>query len=88
MTTTLVGLGGRGLPVVAIDTLPDRPGADSPVGAVEALAWRLRLVERQLELVELARAGIPVVPWRGPGTLDEVMRRQARRSQLPRAVKR
>ena len=88
VTTTLVGLAGRGLPVVAIDTLPPRGGADSPESAVAALAWRLRLVERQLELVELARAGIPVVAWRGPGTLDEVMRRLARRSQLPRAVAR
>ena len=35
----------------------------------------------------LARAGCPVVPWRGPGTLDEVLRRLARRAQLPRVVR-
>lgn len=85
VTTTLVELANRGLPVVAIDTLPaGRPTEPSR----EALAWRLRLVERQLELVELARAGIPLVTWRGPGTLDEVMRRLTRRSQLPRVVAR
>ena len=85
VTTKLVELANRGLPVVAIDTLPgERPtGPDR-----EALAWRLRLVERELELVQLARAGIPVVAWRGPGTLDEVMRRLTRRAQLPRAVAR
>lgn len=83
VTTTLVELANRGLPVVAIDTLPvERPTGTSR----EALAWRLRLVERQLELVELARVGIPVVAWRGPGTLDEVMRRLARRAQLPRVA--
>jgi uncharacterized protein (DUF58 family) len=85
VTTTLVELANRGLPVVAIDTLPTvRPDDASR----QALAWRLRLVERQLELVELARVGIPVVTWRGPGTLDEVMRRLARRAQLPRVVSR
>ncbi len=83
VTSTLADLAHRGLPVVAIDTLPDR----RPTGLTRGdLAWRLRLAERRLELVELARAGIPVVAWRGPGTLDEVMRRLARRSQLPRAV--
>jgi uncharacterized protein (DUF58 family) len=85
VTTTLVELANRGLPVVAIDTLPTvRPDDASR----QALAWRLRLVERQLELVELARVGIPVVTWRGPGTLDAVMRRLARRAQLPRVVSR
>ena len=83
VTTTLVELANRGLSVVAIDTLPTSRPTDM---SGEGLAWRLRLVERQLELVELARVGIPVVTWRGPGTLDEVMRRLARRPQLPRAA--
>lgn len=88
VTTTLVDLAGRGLAVIAIDTLPDRALPPTAETAAAALAWRLRLVERRLELVQLARAGIPVVVWHGPGTLDEVMRRLARRSQLPRAVAR
>ena len=32
----------------------------------------------------LAALGCPVVAWRGPGTLDDVLRRLARRAQLPR----
>ena len=31
---------------------------------------------------------VPVVTWRGPGTLDEVLRRLARRSQLPQVAAR
>ena len=88
VVTTLVDLANRGLPVVAIDTLPAEPAAGRRVDAEEALAWRLRLLERRLELVSLVRTGIPVVPWRGPGTLDEVMHRLARRSQMPRAAAR
>ena len=37
-------------------------------------------------LQRLAALGCPVVPWRGPGTLDDVLRRLARRAQLPRVV--
>ncbi len=32
--------------------------------------------------------GCPVVPWRGPGTVDDVLRRLSRRAQLPRVVSR
>lgn len=87
VTTAVGALTGRGLTVVAVDTLPPAPAGygDPPA---RALAWRLRLVERQLEVVELARAGVPVVVWRGPGTLDDVMHRLTRRAQLPRAVRR
>ena len=34
-------------------------------------------------LARLASMGCPVVAWRGPGTVDEVLRRLARRAQLP-----
>ena len=53
-----------------------------------ALAWRLRLLEREIQRTEVARRGIPVVPWRGPGSLDDVLRRLARRSRMPREVPR
>ena len=46
------------------------------------------MVEREIQLTEVARRGIPVVPWRGPGSLDEVLRRLARRSRMPREVPR
>jgi uncharacterized protein (DUF58 family) len=88
--TTMVRLSRRGLSLVAIDTLPadalPRPALDprSP----GRLGWRMRLVERRMLLDELTREGIPVVTWRGPGTLDEVLGRLARRARAPREVSR
>ena len=82
-TATLVR---RGLPVVVIDTLPGDhvPGvAEGTDPAVAELAWRMRRLERDHVLARLASLGCPVVPWRGPGTVDAVMRRLARRAQLP-----
>ncbi len=76
----------RGLPVIAIDTLPDHVGALAAEGTdpqVADLAWRLRRTEREQFLTALAREGCPVVRWRGPGTLDDVLHRLARRAQLP-----
>ena len=78
----------RGLPVIVVDPLPagrralgvarDRPARSRrwPGGcgcSSAATCWR-----------ELAAAGCPVVPWNGPRTLEEVLRRLARRAQLPR----
>lgn len=78
-------LSARGVSVVVIDTLGDRSldelgGPTSPAG----LAWRMRLVERANLLQQLAALGCPIVPWRGRGTVDAVLRQQARRGQVPR----
>ncbi len=83
VTTVMVSLARRGLTVVAVDTLtpttfPDR--AEDPRSAAR-LAWRMRLVEREMQVTEVTRRGIPVVPWRGPRTLDEVLRRLSRRGR-------
>ncbi|HEY3017175.1 MAG TPA: DUF58 domain-containing protein [Nocardioides sp.] len=81
----------RGLPVLVIDTLPDDVTPATVSGAdprTAALAWRMRLTDRDGLLDQLARTGCPVVPWHGPGTLDAVLRRLARRAQLPQAVNR
>lgn len=83
-TTTLAS---RGLDVVVVDCLP----AGLEVGDGDArtrLAWRMRLLERAALLERVQRAGIPVVAWRGRGTLDEVLRRLGRRTTLPTAVRR
>jgi uncharacterized protein (DUF58 family) len=82
-----VTLARRGLSVVVVDTIPEGPdlGDDDPR---LRLAWRLRLVERQSLLRRVQAAGIPVVTWRGPGTLDEVLRRLGRRAAQPRMVRR
>jgi hypothetical protein len=36
----------------------------------------------------LTSAGIPVVPWQGPQSLDNVLRELARRARVPRMVRR
>jgi len=82
-TATLVR---RGLPVLVIDTLPPdaQPAVVDGTDPVLAdLAWRMRRVEREQVLGRLAALGCPVVAWRGPGTMDDVLRRLARRTQLP-----
>ena len=84
IVNTIATLARRGLVVVAIDTLGERSvdelgGPRSPAG----LAWRMRRIERDGMLERLAGLGCPVVTWRGPGTLDEVLHRLARRAQVP-----
>ncbi len=90
ITTVMVTLARRGLTVVVVDTLAPttfpRPAQDPRSAA--RLAWRMRLVEREMQITEVTRRGIPVVPWRGPGTLDEVLRRLARRARMPRELSR
>ena len=86
ITTVMVTLARRGLSVVCVDTLGEgtlpEPARDPHSAA--RLAWRMRMLERKIQLTEVTRRGIPVVPWRGPGTLDEVLRGLARRARLPR----
>jgi uncharacterized protein (DUF58 family) len=81
-TATLVA---RGVPLLVIDTLGERD-LDALGGPTSrtALAWRMRRVERDNLLRRLAALGCPVVPWRGPGTVDDVLHRLARRAQQPR----
>lgn len=77
----------RGLTVIVVDCLPtdvEVIGADDPLTAT---AWRIRRLERELEVSRLQHLGIPVVPWRGPGSLDLVLRQLARRA-APRVVSR
>ncbi len=77
-----VQLGRRGIPVVVIDTLPDDLTFDHDPQA--ELAWRLRRLERRREIRLVERAGIPVVHWVGPGSLDQFLRDVARRASAPR----
>lgn len=81
VATTAANLVRRGVPTVVIDTLPPDarpdPGESDPV-LVDA-AWRMRRLEREQVRTALDSIGCPVVAWRGPGTVDEVLRRLARR---------
>lgn len=97
-----VGLSRRGISVVTVDTLPAHLAtaqidlerlAEVAATAVDhpretRLAWRLRLLERQREMARAREAGVPIVPWAGPGTLDLVLRDLGRRSRAPRVVSR
>ena len=90
ITTAMVTLARRGLTVVCVDTLTEgtMPAPAMDPASAARLAWRMRLVERDMQRTEVTRRGIPVVPWRGPGTLDEVLRRLAHRARLPKDVAR
>ena len=70
---------------------PSRPDASPrvPDGVdprIADLAWRMRRLERDQVLAGLAALGCPVIAWRGAGTLDDVLRRLARRASVPRAL--
>lgn len=78
-------LNRAGLDVVVIDTLP--PGMEEETGTTpRALAWRIRMLQRRVEMTQLASLGIPVVPWAGAHSLDQVLRDLTRRRSTPRLV--
>lgn len=82
----VVSLGRQGMSVVVVDTLADHVTQDDD--EFVALAWRVRRLERRRELRMVASAGIPVIEWRGPGSLDQVIHDIARRSTGPRMMQR
>ena len=80
-------LNRAGIDVVVIDTLP--PGLEDERGETPAaLAWRIRMLQRRVETTQLASLGIPVVPWAGAHSLDQVLRDLTRRRATPRLVTR
>jgi uncharacterized protein (DUF58 family) len=81
-----VSLGRAGLPVVVVDTLPDHIVFDEDPHTV--MAWRIRLLERRRELRAVRASGIPVIEWRGPGSLDQVIRDIGRRARAPKLAAR
>jgi uncharacterized protein (DUF58 family) len=82
-----VALVRHGLVVLVVDTLPEALPSE-PGDPALAVAWRVRLLERERELRRLQEVGVPIVPWRGPGTLDQVLRDLGRRAAAPRLVRR
>ena len=69
-----VTIANRGLTTLVIDCLPDDITENDPNDPYLAIAWRIRLLERDREIRSVREAGIPVVPWMGPGSLDVVLR--------------
>jgi uncharacterized protein (DUF58 family) len=74
----------RGLAVAVVDTLPVEMTEHDAAHPARALAWRIRLLEREREVRRAEQLGVPIVPWRGPGSLDAVLRDLHRRSRMPR----
>lgn len=76
------------LTVLVVDTLPEGVGGPDGVDPSRTLAWRIRLLERQDEIRRVEEQGVPVVAWRGPGSIDQVLRDLGRRAGAPRVVRR
>lgn len=87
MVAVVGRLGSRGLTTVVVDTMPEHlwEQQDDPYAA---LSWRLRRVTRSAQLDRLSDLGVPTVPWRGPGSLDAVLRDLSRRARAPRVARR
>ncbi len=95
-----VRLSRSGHVVIVVDTLPPElarsDAADEAVRAATGvddarsaqLVWRLRLLDREREARRCSEAGVPIIPWRGPGSLDTVLRGVTRRARAPRMVSR
>ena len=77
------GLSRAGRTVLVVDTLPSEVVWAEP-GPWLDLAWRLKLLERDNLARALAESGVPVVPWRGSGSLDAVLVGLSRTSRAPR----
>jgi uncharacterized protein (DUF58 family) len=72
-----------GLHVLVIDTLGTEPPSYLE-GESGELAYRMTLLRRQVDIDRLAELGVPVVPWRGGNSLDDVLRSVARAARTPR----
>lgn len=92
-----LSLARRGLTVLVVDTLdPDTTGGaaggvrvgDRDEDPLLVLAWRLRRLERDREIRRVQAAGVPVVAWRGAGSLDQVLRDLGQRAAAPRLAHR
>lgn len=81
-----ISIASHGLNVAVVDTLPDDVFADED--PTTELAWRIRLLERRREMRSVERVGVPVIAWRGPGSLDPFLREIARRASAPRMARR
>jgi uncharacterized protein (DUF58 family) len=80
-------LGARGLTTVVVDTMPEHLWR-AEVDPHTALAWRIRRLSRSVDVHRLTAAGVPVVAWRGPASLDQVLRELTRRARAPRLARR
>ena len=89
-TRQVAMLTSAGIDVVVIDTLPQElaEGVGPGSSPAEALAWRLRMLQRRIERDQMTSLGIPVVTWTGPHSVDQVLRDLTRRATAPRLGRR
>jgi uncharacterized protein (DUF58 family) len=79
-------LGRAGHAVLVVDTMPE--GIHPPRRSEWTdVAWRVWRLEREVDIGRLAELGVPVVTWRGAGSLDEVLRDISRAAAAPRALR-
>ena len=83
-TGALADLSRRGYGLVVVDTAPDPLLPPAGNNWSRDVAQRLFLMEREALVARLGEIGVPVVPWRGPGTLDVVLAEVARLHSRPR----
>ena len=74
-------LAERGTATVVIDCLPEDIARQALADPYVGITWRIEILKRDRELRAIREAGIPVVPWRGPGSLDAVLRDLHHRSR-------
>ncbi|MEO6701679.1 MAG: DUF58 domain-containing protein [Jatrophihabitantaceae bacterium] len=86
LAATVAGLARTGRSVVVVDTLPADVLLPEP-GEWTELAWRLQLLHRTNLVGALAQHGVPVVPWLGSGSLDQVLIGLSRIAVAPRAIR-
>ncbi|RIV39499.1 DUF58 domain-containing protein [Micromonospora radicis] len=79
----LARLARSGRFVVAVDTLPADLSPPKDRGWAE-VAYRLWRLDRDTMIAQLREHGVPVVPWVGAGSLDQVLRDVARLATAPR----
>ncbi len=84
LATAVANLSRTGRSVVVVDTLPARVELPEQTEWID-LAWRIQLLARQNLIHALAQHGVPVVPWRGSGSLDQVLAGLSRVATAPRA---
>lgn len=71
----------RALATIVIDCLPENIADQDTADPYVGITWRIERLARERELRRIREAGIAVVPWRGPGSLDAVLRDLHHRSR-------
>jgi uncharacterized protein (DUF58 family) len=69
-----ITIADHGISLLVVDCLPPDITRQDPADPYVGITWRIELLKREREVRRMREAGIAVVPWRGPGSLDVVLR--------------